>query len=213
MAAYGEFLAREHPGYELVDMAPLARHYFAEIGVRMSTRLHDEPGECAAARLARLKCDGPPPPHAGSGGSDADVTSAARLRITMIEGCGGCGQVSATAQSRGVTIVKGVENDLTARAVWKLRFSDDAELDHDVLDADTWRGMAAEVKESVTAIFGGWPCPVFSRANPDARGGDDPRAWIFYCATHAVLSDPHFNYQQKGKLLSLSGENVVGKEE
>jgi hypothetical protein len=54
---------------------------------------------------------------------------------------------------------------------------------------------------------------VFSRANPDARGGDDPRAWIFYCVIHAVLSDPHFNYQQKGKLLSLSGENVVGKEE
>ena len=82
-----------------------------------------------------------------------------------------------------------------------------------MLDADTWRGMAAEVKESVTAIFGGWPCPVFSRAYPDARGGDDPRAWIFYCDIHSVLSDPHFNHQQKGKLLSLSGGNVVGKEE
>ena len=74
-----------------------------------------------------------------------------------------------------------------------------AELDHDVLAADTWHGMAAEAKESATAIFGGWPYPVFSRANPDTRGGDDRRAWIFYfyCAIHAVPSDPHFNYQQR----------------
>ena len=56
---------------------------------------------------------------------------------------------------------------------------------------------------------------MFSRANPDARGGDDRRAWIFYfyCVIHAVLSDLHFNYQQKGKPPSLSGKNVCRSKE
>ena len=30
---------------------------------------------------------------------------------------------------------------------------------------------------------------------------------------HVVLNDNDYNYQRQGKLLSLSGENVVGKEE
>ena len=34
MAAYGAYLERHHPGYKLIDMAPIAKHYFSEIGVR-----------------------------------------------------------------------------------------------------------------------------------------------------------------------------------
>jgi hypothetical protein len=267
MAAYGTYLERHHPGYKLVDMAPIAKHYFSEIGVRLSTRLHDEPAECAAAKVARMKCGSPPaPPTADSvqmvtaecaaaevarmkrksppapptaddvqngsvpsrgltpagtppaeerAGGDVGIgaASAAELGITMIEGCGGCGQVTAAAKARGVNVLKGVESDPIPRAVWRLRFGEDAELDHDVLSASTWRGLTPEQKRGVTAIFGGWPCPAFSQANPDARGGEDARAWLFYFVIHVVLSDNDYNYQRQGKLLSLSGENVVGKEE
>ena len=44
-------------------------------------------------------------------------------------------------------------------------------LDDDVLDPRVWSGLPHDVKRTVTGIFGGWPCPAYSRANPDARGG------------------------------------------
>ena len=148
MTAYGAYLERHHPGYKLIDMAPIAKHYFSEIGVRLSTRLHDEPAECAAAKVARMKCDSPPAPpaeeRAGGGIGGSAELAAAELGITMIEGCGGCGQVTAAAKARGVTVLKGAESDPTPRAVWRLRFGEDAELDHGALSALTWRGLTPE---------------------------------------------------------------------
>ena len=54
--------------------------------------------------------------------------------------------------------------------------------------------MAPADKRKVTGVFGGWPCPAFSKANPVARGGGDVRAWLLHGALVNVLSDPDYNY-------------------
>ena len=75
-----------------------------------------------------------------------------------------------------------------------------------------WDKLSPAARRLITSIFGGWPCPQYSQANPDRRGEDDARAWVMYKVILMVLSDPNFNYQADGALLSLGGENVIDKE-
>lgn len=48
------------------------------------------------------------------------------LGIVVIEGCAGCGQVSAAAVDSGGTVLKGVENDVVRRFVYSLRVGAEA---------------------------------------------------------------------------------------
>ena len=222
MEAYVAWIDEQHPGYKVIDMAAMARHVFGNISARTVVTLpggEPESQEFAAARARSSATLLVPPSDAGApddGHHGASVTGTdehAGDDIVMIEGCAGCGQVSASAIKAGATVLKGIELDETPRFVYSLRFGADAPLDHDVSVASTWSGVAPADKRAVTCIFGGWPCPSFSKANPLARGGGDVRAWLLHGVLEDVLSDPDYNYQRDGNLLVLAGENVIGKEE
>ena len=194
------YLAESHPGLKRVDLTEVAEFYLKGCTVRRPPILHDDapdsPVRVAASRIA------------------PEPTDSAIGRLSLIEGCAGSGQVSAAASSRGVRHPVAFEWAGAARDVYELRFRDDKPmLLYDVTREDEWAKVPRDVKRSTTSIFGGWPCPAYSGANPDRRGDDDPRAFVWYEVIGIVLGDPDFNFQLGGQLLTLGGENVVSKYE
>ena len=224
MATYVKWLDEHHPGYHVIDMAATANHYFGALSARLTPRLHDDAPESCQAKAARersaatpLVPSGPPAPgsakfynHYGSGEERSSREGAEDVHV--IEGCAGCGQVSAEVISAGAHVHRAIELDETARFVFASRHPS-VPLGRDVLEPSNWNGLDTEEKRQISAIFGGWPCPSFSQANPDAKGGGDVRAWLLHTVLEFVLADPDFNYHKEGRLTCLAGENVVGKEE
>ena len=219
MIAYVAWVDEHHPGYKVIDMAETARHVFGNISARTVVTLpggETESPEFVAARERSVAT--PLVPSTNDAADDCDGRGggdglAGASEIVVIEGCVGCGQVAAEVLAAGGTVLKGIELEEVPRFVYSLRFGAEAPLDYDVTNPSTWSDVEPAEKRKVTGVFGGWPCPAFSKANPVARGGGDVRAWLLHGVLSTVLSDPDYNYQKDGKLMVLGGENVLGKED
>ena len=194
-----EYLADQHPGFKRVDLTETAEFYLKRCTLRLPPLLHDEPLDSPVAQgmLTRERSSLPLP---------------SVERLGLIECCAGSGQVTGACVDRKVKIIAGFEWAGPARAVYKIRFGDGHELFFDVTNPAEWAQLTPEQKRAVTTIFGGFPCPAYSEANLDRKGDTDPRSFLMYETMVIVFEDPHFNYNKGGNLLSLGGENVVGKE-
>ena len=150
-------------------MDELFHHYFLSSWATRSYRLHFEPTDCYAGKLARERT-GPTPPAV----LNLNGVGAAEL-------CAGSGQFLAASMERGSMPILASDSDSACRWLLKTRFKGTRLRVEGALEHTDFAAIPLAKRELVKVLYAGFPCVAYSRAGMQL-GSHDPRAWVGYWA-------------------------------